>query len=259
LPAPRSGLRRPSESPVLHRWQRPRRQWSVRFAATPRASLADYLTRPSSASWMEGIKLHGSFSKGIEEPSIYLPDQLAVCKAGDAPEWCRAHCAERHRADRPRNVPHLRCRGREGSRPGHVRPCYTPKRQDEEYFAGLRERFSSVTTIPAGYAEHLAGGKRSIVVHHRLPGVSRLHLMMSLCPARHAIVSRTRVIRRHIESTPIGAVARATAGRARTDDPQAGTAAISVSLFASAGTYNASALNRAPLMRTIKDLLMREG
>ena len=43
-------------------------------------------------------------------------------------------------------------------------------------------------------------GKRSIVVHHRVPGVSRLHLMISLCPACDAIVSRTRVMRRAVSS-----------------------------------------------------------
>jgi vitamin B12 transporter len=41
------------------------------FAATPRASLAYYLARPSSRSLLSGTKLHGSFGKGIKEPSIY--------------------------------------------------------------------------------------------------------------------------------------------------------------------------------------------
>jgi vitamin B12 transporter len=41
------------------------------FAATPRASLAYYLARPSNARWLSGTKLHGSFGKGIKEPSIY--------------------------------------------------------------------------------------------------------------------------------------------------------------------------------------------
>jgi iron complex outermembrane receptor protein/vitamin B12 transporter len=41
------------------------------FAATPRASVAYYLARPSSARWLSGTKLHGSFGKGIKEPSIY--------------------------------------------------------------------------------------------------------------------------------------------------------------------------------------------
>lgn len=41
------------------------------FAATPRASLAYYLTRPSVNRWLGGTKLHGSFGKGIKEPSIF--------------------------------------------------------------------------------------------------------------------------------------------------------------------------------------------
>jgi iron complex outermembrane receptor protein/vitamin B12 transporter len=42
------------------------------FAATPRASAAYYLVRPSSNSLFSGTKLHGSFSKGIKGPSIYI-------------------------------------------------------------------------------------------------------------------------------------------------------------------------------------------
>jgi vitamin B12 transporter len=41
------------------------------FAATPRASIAYYLVRPSATSWLSGTKLHGSFGKGIKEPSVY--------------------------------------------------------------------------------------------------------------------------------------------------------------------------------------------
>jgi len=55
------------------------------FAATPRASLAYYLTRPSSASWMGGTKLHGSFSKGIKEPSIYYQTNSLFAKLGTLP------------------------------------------------------------------------------------------------------------------------------------------------------------------------------
>ncbi|GGA73640.1 TonB-dependent receptor [Edaphobacter acidisoli] len=40
------------------------------FAATPRASLAYYLARPSAAHWLSGTKLHFSFGKGIKEPNI---------------------------------------------------------------------------------------------------------------------------------------------------------------------------------------------
>jgi iron complex outermembrane receptor protein/vitamin B12 transporter len=41
------------------------------FAATPRASLAYYLARPSGNGFFTGTKLHGSFGKGIKEPSVY--------------------------------------------------------------------------------------------------------------------------------------------------------------------------------------------
>jgi iron complex outermembrane receptor protein/vitamin B12 transporter len=44
------------------------------FAATPRASLAYYLVRPSASRWLSGTKLHGSFGKGIKEPSIYYQE-----------------------------------------------------------------------------------------------------------------------------------------------------------------------------------------
>jgi vitamin B12 transporter len=41
------------------------------FAATPRASLAYYLFRPTNTHWLNGTKLNFSFGKGIKEPSIY--------------------------------------------------------------------------------------------------------------------------------------------------------------------------------------------
>lgn len=42
------------------------------FAATPRASAAYYLVRPSHQGLFGGTKLHTSFSKGIKGPSIYI-------------------------------------------------------------------------------------------------------------------------------------------------------------------------------------------
>ncbi len=59
------------------------------FAATPRASLAYYLARPSGSALFSGTKLHGSFGKGIKEPSIYqqaysLYDTLAALSNGSA-------------------------------------------------------------------------------------------------------------------------------------------------------------------------------
>ena len=44
------------------------------FAGTPRASLAYYLVRPSGNGFFTGTKLHGTFGKGIKEPSVFQQD-----------------------------------------------------------------------------------------------------------------------------------------------------------------------------------------
>jgi 5-methylcytosine-specific restriction endonuclease McrA len=77
---------------------------------------------------------------------------------------------------------------------GHCPTCYTLRRQDEAYFGGLRE----VVLARDGYACRVCGasgrGKRSITVHHRVPGRSVLQLMISLCPACHAKIHRTQIV-----------------------------------------------------------------
>ena len=72
--------------------------------------------------------------------------------------------------------------------------CYTLKRQDDEHFGGQRE---AVLTRD-GYRCAVNGcttvkrGKRSIAVHHRQPGNSDPKLMITLCLACHAKVTRTQ-------------------------------------------------------------------
>lgn len=89
---------------------------------------------------------------------------------------------------------HCRCGRAKILAHGLCATCYTLKRQDEAYFGGLRE------TVLArdGYRCRVCGtpqrGKRSIIVHHREPGKSLLHLMISLCPGCHAKLHRTRRI-----------------------------------------------------------------
>ena len=72
--------------------------------------------------------------------------------------------------------------------------CYTLKRQDEEYFGGLRE----VVLERDDYRCRVCGAsgrrKRSIVVHHRVPGKSLLQLMISLCLRCHAKVGLTQCV-----------------------------------------------------------------
>lgn len=74
--------------------------------------------------------------------------------------------------------------------------CYTLKRQDAEYFGGKREavlaRDGYRCQIPN--CTTLKRGKRSVAVHHRIPGNSDPRLMITLCLADHARVTRTQFV-----------------------------------------------------------------
>ena len=80
---------------------------------------------------------------------------------------------------------------------GLCQRCYSRVHSDERHFAGLRERVlardghtcrgcsaTSVDTV--------------LAVHHRQPGVSSFDLLVTLCPACHAIVERTEVLFRDV-------------------------------------------------------------
>lgn len=69
--------------------------------------------------------------------------------------------------------------------------CYTLKRQDDEYFGGLREAVLERDGYRCRVCDASGRDRRSIIVHHRVPGKSVLKLMISLCPACHAKVHRT--------------------------------------------------------------------
>ena len=69
--------------------------------------------------------------------------------------------------------------------------CYTLKRQDEEYFGGLREAVLERDGNRCRVCDASGRDRRSIIVHHRVPGRSVLHLMISLCPGCHAKIHRT--------------------------------------------------------------------
>jgi hypothetical protein len=72
--------------------------------------------------------------------------------------------------------------------------CYTLKRQDEEYFGGLLEAILERDGYRCRVSDASGRNKRSIIVHHRLPGKSVLNLMLSLRPACHAKVHRTKAV-----------------------------------------------------------------
>ncbi len=72
--------------------------------------------------------------------------------------------------------------------------CYSLKRQNEGYLGGLREAVLERDGCCCRVCGALGRDKRSITVHHRVPGKSLLHLMISLCLGCHAKVHRTKVV-----------------------------------------------------------------
>lgn len=94
---------------------------------------------------------------------------------------------------------HCRCGREKILALGLCATCYTLKRQDDEYFGGLRETVLKRDGYRCRVCDAAGYRKRSIVVHHRRPSVSILNLMISLCPGCHAKVSRTRVMRRDVQ------------------------------------------------------------
>ena len=72
--------------------------------------------------------------------------------------------------------------------------CYSLKRQDAERFGGLREAVLERDGYRCCVCDASGRDKRSIVVHHRIPGRSALKVMISLCPGCHAKVHRTKAV-----------------------------------------------------------------
>ena len=78
---------------------------------------------------------------------------------------------------------------------GYCSRCYARRRWDRHYFAGLRAQVLARDGHSCQLCYQSASGKRSIVVHHRRPGVSKSHYLITLCPACHARLHRTHVWR----------------------------------------------------------------
>jgi hypothetical protein len=75
---------------------------------------------------------------------------------------------------------------------GLCSPCYSMKRQDEEKYGGLREAVLNRDGRRCRTCPNIE--RRKLCVHHRVPGVSKLDLMITLCTACHAIVERTQIV-----------------------------------------------------------------
>jgi 5-methylcytosine-specific restriction endonuclease McrA len=89
---------------------------------------------------------------------------------------------------------HCRCGNPKILAHGLCSTCYTLKRQDDEYFGGLREAVLERDGYRCRVCDASGRDKRSIIVHHRVPGKSVLSLMISLCPGCHAKVHRTKAV-----------------------------------------------------------------
>jgi hypothetical protein len=70
--------------------------------------------------------------------------------------------------------------------------CYTLKRQDDEYYGGLREAVLDRDERRCRTCPNLK--RQKLAVHHRVPGVSKLELMITLCLGCHAKVTRTQFL-----------------------------------------------------------------
>jgi hypothetical protein len=80
---------------------------------------------------------------------------------------------------------------------GFCQRCYHRKRADRKHFAGLREQ------VLARDGHRCRGCQAPAVdsvlsVHHRQPGRSSLELLVTLCPACHALIERTQVLFRDV-------------------------------------------------------------
>ena len=89
---------------------------------------------------------------------------------------------------------HCRCGRSKIVAHGLCGTCYTPRRQDEEHFGGLREAVLERDGYRYRVCDASGRGKRPITVHHRVPGRSVMSLMLALCPGCHARVHRTKAM-----------------------------------------------------------------
>lgn len=83
---------------------------------------------------------------------------------------------------------------------GLCRRCYARHQHDRAYFAGLRHLVLTRDYRSCQVCHRPEGGQRTLVVHHRKPGISRERLLITLCPGCHARVHKTLVWRNPIQN-----------------------------------------------------------
>jgi len=81
--------------------------------------------------------------------------------------------------------------------------CYARECRNRAYFAGLRPRVLARDVNTCQVCGREEEGK-CLSVHHRRCGVSKVQLLITLCPACHAVIHRTQLWRAH--AGPLAAV-----------------------------------------------------
>jgi hypothetical protein len=108
-----------------------------------------------------------------------------------------AHLADGPRGERIQAVFLCACGSLDIVARGMCPRCLTRQHYDQEHFGGHREAVLKRDhwTCQGCFYRPAQEDRDWIVVHHRVPGLSRPALMISLCAACHAIVERLQVVR----------------------------------------------------------------
>jgi hypothetical protein len=108
-----------------------------------------------------------------------------------------AHLADGPRGERIQAVFLCACGSLDIVARGMCHRCLTRQHYDQEHFGGHREAVlrRDHWTCQGCFYRPAQEDRDWIVVHHRVPGVSKPALMISLCAACHAIVERLQAVR----------------------------------------------------------------
>ncbi len=108
-----------------------------------------------------------------------------------------AHLEDGPRGERIQAVLLCACGSLDVVARGMCHRCLTRQHYDQEHFGGHREAVLKRDhwTCQGCFYRPAQEDRDWIVVHHRVPGVSRPALMISLCAACHAIVERLETLR----------------------------------------------------------------
>ena len=149
---------------------------------------------PPAGAWL-AVPTGNELFLPSEEPEILpaCPVDLATNSFGQGREVARAS----RLPSLEQRVLFCRCGSTSIYVRGLCQRCYHRERADRKHFAGLREQ------VLARDGHRCRGCQAAAVdsvlsVHHREPGRSLLELLVTLCPACHALIERTEVLFRDV-------------------------------------------------------------